>query len=83
MALEKLQYTKNWTNPSDFPTVELSEDQVRADMQLLYNEIQTFLNESLLPTLENLGVETAVLLPQNEAGFKYIRLNAEIGRAHV
>ena len=77
MALEKLHYTKNWTNPSDFPTVELSEDQVRADMQLLYNEIQTFLNEGLLPELETLGVEEAVLLPDNTAGFKYLRLNAD------
>lgn len=39
--------------------------------------IQTYMNETLIPTLENLGVETAVLLPQNEAGFKYIRLNAD------
>ena len=77
MALEKLQYTKNWTNPSDFPTVELSEDQVRADMQLLFNEIQTFLNTGLLPELETLGVEEAVLLPDNTAGFKYLRLNAD------
>ena len=39
--------------------------------------IQTYMNETLIPALENLGVETAVLLPQNEAGFKYIRLNAD------
>lgn len=39
--------------------------------------IQTYMNETLIPALEDLGVETAVLLPQNEAGFKYIRLNAD------
>lgn len=39
--------------------------------------IQTYMNETLIPALENLGVETAVLLPQNEAGFKYIRLNGD------
>ena len=39
--------------------------------------IQTYMNETLIPSLENLGVETAVLLPQNEAGFKYIRLNSD------
>lgn len=39
--------------------------------------IQTYMNEALIPALENLGVETAVLLPENEAGFKYIRLNAD------
>lgn len=39
--------------------------------------IQTYMNETLIPALENLGVETAVLLPENSAGFKYIRLNAD------
>lgn len=39
--------------------------------------IQTYMNETLIPVLENLGVETAVLLPENSAGFKYIRLNAD------
>ena len=39
--------------------------------------LQSYMNETLIPALENLGVETAVLLPQNEAGFKYIRLNAD------
>ena len=39
--------------------------------------IQSYMNETLIPALENLGVETAVLLPQNEAGFKYIRLNVD------
>lgn len=39
--------------------------------------LQTYMNEALIPALENLGVETAVLLPQNEAGFKYIRLNED------
>ena len=39
--------------------------------------LQIYMNETLIPALENLGVETAVLLPQNEAGFKYIRLNSD------
>ena len=39
--------------------------------------LQTYMNETIIPALENLGVETAVLLPQNEAGFKYIRLNSD------
>lgn len=39
--------------------------------------LQSYMNETLIPALENLGVETAVLLPENEAGFKYIRLNAD------
>ena len=39
--------------------------------------IQSYMNETLIPALENLGVETAVLLPENAAGFKYIRLNVD------
>lgn len=77
MPLNKLNFTKDWTNPSDFPTVETNEEQVRADQQLLFNEIKVFLNNKLIPALESLGVETTVQLPANSAGFKYIRLNAD------
>lgn len=77
MSLDKLSYSKEWTNPTDFPTVETDETQVRADQQLLYDEIKTFLNTKLIPALEKLGVETTVQLPENSAGFKYIRLNAD------
>lgn len=38
--------------------------------------IQDYLNNTLLPALETLGVEQAVLLP-TDAGFKYVRLNAD------
>ena len=76
MSLDKLSYSKEWTNPTDFPTVETDEAQVRADQQLLYDEIKTFLNTKLIPALEALGVETTVQLP-TEAGMKYIRLNAD------
>ena len=77
MSLDKLSYSKDWTNPTDFPTVETDEAQVRADQQLLYDEIKTFLNTKLIPALESLGVETTVQLPANSAGFKYMRLNAD------
>lgn len=35
---QKFEYSKDWRNPSDFPTVEADETQVRADMQLLFTE---------------------------------------------
>ena len=38
--------------------------------------LKTFLNDVLIPVLENLGVETSVQLPDG-AGFKYIRLSAD------
>ena len=41
------------------------------------NSIQTYINTVLIPALESLGVETTVQLPDNSAGFKYIRLNSD------
>lgn len=51
MAFDKLQFTKNWNNPDDFPTVELSEEKVRADMQLLHDEVKNYLNDTLIPAV--------------------------------
>lgn len=51
MAFDKLQFTKNWNNPDDFPTVELSEEKVRADMQLLHDEVKNYLNDTLIPAI--------------------------------
>lgn len=53
---ERLSYTKDWNNASDFPTYEENETQVRADMQLLHNEVRDFINDKLIPGVENLAV---------------------------
>lgn len=56
----KLTYSKDWRNPADFPTVEPDETKVREDLQLLYSEIQNFLNDKLIPImreLESPGIE--------------------------
>lgn len=45
MALEKLNFTKDWNDPHDFPTTEFSEAQVRADMQLLHDETKAAFNK--------------------------------------
>lgn len=42
--LEKLEFTKDWTDASDFPTYEPDESQVRADLQLLHNEAKAAIN---------------------------------------
>ena len=34
----KYQFSKDWRNPTDFPTVETNEAQVREDLQLLHEE---------------------------------------------
>lgn len=45
MALERLEFTKNWENPLDFPTYEAEEHKIRADLQLLHNEAKAALNK--------------------------------------
>ncbi len=47
MALSKLQFTKDWTDPSDFPTYELEEAKVRADLQYLHDETKDFINDMI------------------------------------
>jgi len=44
MAFERLEFTKSWENPADFPTYEQSEAQVRADLQLLHEETRQGVN---------------------------------------
>ena len=55
MSLSTLNYTKDWTNAEDFPTVQTDENQVRADQQFLFNEIKDYLNDKLIP-----GIESAI-----------------------
>ena len=76
MALEKLTFTKDWTRPEDFPAYEADETQVRADMQRLHDEAKSYLNDVLIPHLEELGVEHILQIP-TDAGMMYIRLNAD------
>lgn len=81
---ERLAFTKNWNSASDFPTYEENEAQVRADMQALHDEVKNFINETLIPGIENLAVpgagdmQTAVFDPDGLAQdiFAYARAQA-------
>jgi len=55
-VLTKLRFSKNWNNKSDFPTYEMREEQVRADIQLLHDETQTAFN-NLVDDLNSLSAE--------------------------
>ena len=59
VEFEKLQFKKNWNNASDFPTYEENEAQVRADLQALHDETKEFINDKLIPSIENLAVPGA------------------------
>ena len=50
--LEKLTFSKDWTNADDFPTYEPDESQVRADLQLLHDEAKAAIN-ALVEKLES------------------------------
>ena len=49
MEIQRLEFTRDWTNAADFPTIETDETKVRSDMQALYNEIRDYLNDVLSP----------------------------------
>ena len=61
MSIGGLEFTKDWTNPVDFPTYEDNETQVRADIQCLYDEIKNYINRTLLPGLTTNGAENTLL----------------------
>ena len=52
---DKYQFTKEWTNPSDFPTVETDETKVRSDAQLLHTETKNAIHK----LIDDLAAETA------------------------
>lgn len=52
MAFNKLSFSKDWRRKEDFPTYEADETKVRADMQLLHEEMREAFN-NLLYKLES------------------------------
>lgn len=72
----RLTFTRNWENSMDFPTHEVSEAQVRKDMQALHDEVKDFINDEVIADLVRLGVGEIARAPEG-AGFKYIRLNRD------
>lgn len=53
MSLHELNYRKSWNNASDFPTYQSSEAQVRADLQYFPDAIRSYINDDLLPAIED------------------------------
>lgn len=45
---KKAAFSKTWESAEDFPTVELSEERVRADMQVLHDEMKEYVNGVLI-----------------------------------
>lgn len=55
----------------------LTADELKAKFDEGGVTLQRYINETMLPQLETMGVEQAVLLPENAGGFKYMRLNSD------
>ena len=55
----------------------LSAGELKAKFDEGGEALKKYLNETLLPQLEALGVEKTVLLPENDAGLKYLRLSSD------
>jgi hypothetical protein len=53
MAITKFAFTKDWTNSSDFKTVENDEAKVRADLQELHNETRDYINNTILASVDS------------------------------
>lgn len=67
MALDKLSFTKDWTNSNDFPTMETDEAAVRRDMQLLHDETKSYINEKVAPAVDAVREELdAAVKVQNQ-----------------
>lgn len=52
--IPRLQYTKNWESPADYATRQNNEVQNRKDIQSLFTEIATYINNVMLPRAEQL-----------------------------
>ena len=59
-SIPTLEFTRNWENASDYPTVLTDEGQIRRDMQSLHDETKDFLNNRLIPHLENADIDCGV-----------------------
>ena len=53
MEIKKLEFSRDWRNPTDFPTYQDDETQVRADQQALFEEVKDYVNNDLIPDIES------------------------------
>lgn len=64
-GIPELSFTKDWSkmDPPDFPTYEDNEATVRADIQLLYNEIRDFINQYIVPETNSISASEIDFVP--------------------
>ena len=50
--IPRLEFARSWEDPADFPAHQTGEVQNRRDLQSLFSEIRAYVNDILLPALE-------------------------------
>ena len=50
-GIPQFHYSRDWTNPADFPTHQNNEAQNRADLEEAKREWETYWNNVVLPAL--------------------------------
>ena len=74
MSVSNFSFTKDWKEASDFPTHEPDETQVRADMQLLYDELKNYINSQIVVALNNIAAAvenlTNLSVPDNSITYE-------------
>ena len=76
MKIQKLVFTREWTDPAGFPVTVHSELEARKSLQLLHSETRDYINEKLLPEVNNNAAR--VIGDDARPGVRY-RLGAENG----
>lgn len=70
----KLKFSKSWKNANDFPTVEVDEAKVRADLQQLHDETKDAFN-ALIDALENEGLDDTIRVDDSTGKpIRYLRM---------
>jgi len=84
-VLTKLRFSKTWLSKENFPTYEMREDQVRADMQYLHDETQTAFN-NLVDDLESLSAEnipftSSTAVPASDVQSAIVNVQQQVAEA--
>lgn len=85
MSVNEFEFSKNWNDAADFPTHEPDERQVRADIQLLYDEIKSYINDQIVVALNNIAgaVESLTNLTVPDNSITYEKLHRDQGEEAV
>ena len=79
MTIGELNFTRDWTEPADFPVTVNSEREARENLQRLHNETRDYLNQVVRPQV-NLAAER-IVSDDTVPGTRY-RLGAENGELY-